>query len=351
MRMLIAIAALAAAPLAAQDAPAPSATPVPEPTATVAPPPVVLTQPPAVAPSPAATAPTPAPSATPTRRPRPQATASAAPTATATPAPVPTVPIASAPVAAPTPRATPQSAPVAAPVEPQSGGGWWLMGVLAAIAGAGAGFWLLRRRSAEPDEIADPVVPPTAPVAPSVEPVAVPVAPVAPPPASGGFVTSSLRPKIELGFRPVRAGTETLRARVEYEVAIANVGSALAAGLHVELILLSAGNDHDALLSHFWTAPPERPIAADIRIEPGGVAALAGEALVDRDALETITAAGRRMFVPLVAMRVLSGSGGLLARGAWLIGVAREGQAKLAPISLERNGMRGDVAARDYPVK
>ena len=344
----LAVLGLIAAPLAAQDAPV--ATP------TVVPPPVVPTEP-----TPAATAsPTIAPMPTPTTAATPSPAASTTPrrreptpTVSALPTPPPTVAPSATPdraiVSAPTPTATP--APLPTEPEPATRDRTWLAALALALLGvAAAGFVLARRRrtadGVEQDVPIAPVVPPSSPV-PPLPPMAQPAIPAAPA-AGSGIVTSSLRPKIVLALRPLRAGVETLRARVEYELTVGNTGSALAAGLNVELVLLSAGNSHDRLLAQFWAEPRGAPVANGITVEVGGAILVTGEALMDRDAIETITAADRRMFVPMIAARVLSASGNVLARGAWLIGVERAGAAKLAPLALDRSGMRGGLAARDY---
>ena len=148
----------------------------------------------------------------------------------------------------------------------QEGGGgsplmWMLAGALAALALAGL-FFLLRgrRRQAyavehrhahtryrEPEPApalpsaappaADPLAAAPRPAAPAPEPLATAI----PVPAAAAAAPDSARPWIELALRPIRAGVTGTDARVEFELAVENEGSAPASEVRVSAAMFPAG--------------------------------------------------------------------------------------------------------------
>lgn len=309
-----------------RPAPAPVVTPsaVPTPMAT-----------PAAAPT---AAPTPSPRAT--RTPTPNASPTPAPARTPTAQPAAPSIVTPTPEVSPTPVATATPAPVAAPARGSAPLWPWLLGaVLLAVAGLGA--WIWRRRSVE-EALPEPAVAPVSAPEPAPEPT---------PATPRGLVTSRLMPEITIDLRVVRAGTDTLRAVVEYEIDVRNDGRAAAQQVWVEALLLSAAAGPDAELEAFFTAQPTAPVAPPFGLPSGGAGTIAGIATIDRDRLHILSAGERRMFVPLLAVRVLyahSAASMVSENAAFLIGIERPGEARMAPLRLDGVGMREDVGVRRH---
>jgi outer membrane biosynthesis protein TonB len=336
----------------------PTATPTPTPTPT----PVIVPTP---TPTPAPTTIAPARQAVP--RPAPTPAPTPAPGVTAalpmtTPTPSPTAVLMEE---APLPLATP-AAPIAATADggAAASGSRVLaiiaLGVLAALALAGLGLFMRRRRRATqwdhveiPVDVEVPAVdtPPEAPPAavPPVPPVA-PVAPATPelpqPPASpapsflrpAAAPATTARAQIQLELRPVRAGTNLTSAAVDYEVTVRNAGEATATGVRVDLGLISAAADQDAVLSGFFAAPIGRPLVAPFVLTPGQQISLSGMAMRPRDTLNVFTVQDRPLFVPLFALNVLYGwEGGAIGQSAnaWVIGIERADGGKMQPFRLD----------------
>lgn len=366
-RLLILFAALLAAPVAAQNSlpglenftlERPQPTPTVTPTAT--PSPIPIPAPPAASPSS-----TPSPSVSPaTVTPRPRATATA-PTVTAPPTTAPPA-LAPAPAAvAPEPSAVPPISPPAPEVAPATqlasdpaGANWPVWAGIGLLVLAALGillWWRARGRDApfEPVEaasaIAEPpaAAPPPTPALPEVPPLP-PSAPAKP----GGLVTSSLKPTIGVELLPQRAGVDTLRATVEYEVQIANTGRSAAHEVTVHSWLLSAGHELVADLARLFGARAGEPMLPPFDLPAGGVIDLNGLGNAPRDTLATITAGERRSFVPVLAVRIgyRDGRGTPnVMTAAFLIGLARAGQELLAPLPLDRGSrMHDQLAVRRY---
>ena len=322
-----------------------SATSVPTP----APPVIALPAPRAAAPAPTRTARAPAPSSSATL---------------ATPTPAAPTPAAVPDIVAVTPVTEPAAAPAETPEASPSGDEEWswrsavALLLLAALGGGFALWWRSRGEKAiercestrdaalvpEPEPMVEAKQAEPIPIA--AKPVSSAPGPVTP---SAGFVTSSLRAVIELDFRPVRAGVDTLRVQLDYELQIRNTGPVRSRELFVELAMLSAGTAQDAALAAFFASAPGEPIAESDGLAAGGSARLAGEALLRRDAFDVISAGGKRMVVPLMAARVLGPTGAIVAKAAWLVGIERAGEARMAPLRIDRNGWSEPLGRRDYP--
>lgn len=388
-QFLVPLACALAAPVAAQNSlpglenftlerPAPT----PTPSATVTPPAPTPTVTPPATPSPAPTASvTPRPSATPTTaRPTPATTPTGQPTPrpTATPTDVtPAVAEPSAPSAQTTPAVTNTVAPdpttESTTPEPTAWGLWAALAALVLVAVGGFLWWQQRDRGDDVDtydiapEAAAPITP-LPPVAVQPEPAPVPAPePVAPKPAkpaapgglvtsslkgNGGLVTSVLAPELRITVTPFRAGADTLRASLEYEVRLDNIGRGTARDISVQTWMIGAGNHTAEDLITLFTSPAGIPMLDPFDLPASAAIDLAGVATVPREMLSTINAGDRRMFVPLLAVRASyrDGRGSPQSvNAAFLVGIERDGQARLAPLPLDRGARMYDrLAARPY---
>lgn len=298
----------------------PSATPTPVPPST-----------PVVTPTPRATA-TPAP----IRTPRAAATPRSTPSDAKTPSPEPTPSAAPWPEPTATPPATavPAPTPTRTAVLPEQGDAapiWpWLVGAAAALALLAVGWSALRRRGA-PDEESVAQTPVFQP--PVFQPLTLPIA------------------RIGLAVRPTRAGINMLSATVDTEVTLTNVGDAPAHDIRAELRLFSLTNDQSPVLDVFYAEPITRPSTPPFTLQPGEERRFRVVAALAHADIHPITAGGRPMFVPLLALSARYRDGDA-ARGmaqAFAVGVERVDSAKLAPFWLDAPARSYDqVAARAH---
>lgn len=314
----------------------------------ITPPPATTTTPP-----PAATPPRSAPPATPPpERDRP----AAAEPRPAEPAPIrDSAPVAEAPsVAAPTPAPTdtapldtsvpeplpePQPAtPAPAPEIPEAGGGGWLWpaaagGLVVLLIGA---FLLLRRRRAAAEleqardaargELAGVLRTPEPAPAPAPEPEPEPEAPAAP------------RPWLELDIVPERAAATGAEATVHYALTITNQGDADARNIRIDPRLFNAGAEGD--MAAFLQGPiHEVSGSPQFVLAPGATLKLNGQMALPMAEVREIEMAGRRIFVPMVAINVAydwAGGGTGRTSRSWLVGrEAETPQAKMGPFRLD----------------
>lgn len=264
-----------------------------------------IATPAAAAPTPAATAPTPAPEA-----------AAPAPT----PAEAPTIAAPAADTAAP--------APQPATTEPSTGFNWLWAGIAAvAILAVGALLMFRRRRREEvhydePAYVEEPVyAEPVAVVEPAYQPEAAPVAQQVAPVAD--------RPQIELGIRPIRAGSDNGQARVDYEVIVENAGALDARDVTVTSWLLN-GESSDA---------ESAMIENHLHVAAGEVATVQGSATIDtnRGAFRPVVATDARYTLP-------DGSQGHIA-ARFAVGVDGGEPGRITPIVLG-DELREDLGAR-----
>lgn len=381
-RVAAGVLVMAASAAGAQQAPqepvkglesfsAPSATPTPDGAIPVPPAPVITLPRPRAAATPRPRA-TPRPEATPTSAPRPGPTpdsdrapmADATPAAEPTPAPKPspTPEVSASPAPQPTQAPVGPSTPDATPVQSESSGPPWLQ-MLAALAVAGIAGWLLlgrRRRVARittQPAAAEPAPPPepTPPVAAPepIAPAALRPVPVVPPPPAPQPVDPA-RPRAWLGtiFRPTRAGLNLLSATVEGEISVTNTGDASAQAIRVDARLLSAHAGQDVELAALYAQRPGRSAVPPFTLAPGETRTARIVVASPRDAIRPMTAAGRPMFVPIVALSIRydagNGDEGQTAQ-AFAVGVERADSAKLAPFWLDGSPRTHDaVAARPH---
>jgi hypothetical protein len=321
----------------------------------------------------------------------------AEPAPVATPAPEPTVapPLAQAPVADAATQPAPQTVPDATPAatsQPtiaalETGRAMPLWLSLAVIVVVLAALWVLRRKprgrrqdQMEPETLAEPTPEPAAPepvarpaaaaataaAAAPVEPKVTPAAPaVAAVPTTAIAAPKFLEPRaktpppppaaprarVTCDLRPLRAGLNLLSATVECELVVTNAGTAPAEAIRTGVALLTAHAGQDTDLARFNAAPIGRPATPPFALAPGESRTIRTVVAIARDAIQTMTAANRPMFVPVVATNILYATAGDDAQTAraWVVGIERVDSAKLAPFWLDAPArMFTTVAARPH---
>ncbi len=166
--------------------------------------------------------------------------------------------------------------------------------------------------------------------------------PAAPTPAEPEPVAIESRARIELALRPIRAGTNLTSAAVEYEIDVRNTGEAAARGIRLDIRLLSASADQDAILDALFAAPVDKPPVAPFDLEPGANVSLGGMAMLPNDAISVLTVQDKAFYVPVMAINALyhwapgeaHGGSGQTAT-AFVIGIDRGPEAKMAPFRVD----------------
>ncbi|QNA86738.1 hypothetical protein G4G27_02910 [Sphingomonas sp. So64.6b] len=167
-------------------------------------------------------------------------------------------------------------------------------------------------------------------------------APVPTPAAEPEPVAIEPRARIELALRPIRAGTNLTSAAVEYDIDVRNTGEAAARGIRLDIRLLSASADQDAILEGLFAAPIDKPPVAPFDLEPGANVSLGGMAMLPNEAISVLTVQGKAFYVPVMAINALyhwapgeaHGGSGQTAT-AFVIGIDRGPDAKMAPFRLD----------------
>lgn len=157
--------------------------------------------------------------------------------------------------------------------------------------------------------------------------------------------------RLSVDVRPTRAGINLISATVQCEVTLANVGEAAAHDIRAEARLLSAHAEQEADLAAFYLQPPGRPVTPAFALEPGEERRFRVAVALVHDAIRSMTANGRPMFVPLVAIsaRFRDGDADRQAAQAYAVGVERTDSSKLAPFWLDVPGRSYDtIAARPH---
>lgn len=337
---LIAAAALASpASLAAQDngigapelqdfsLPGTRTTP-PAPVVTVTPPP-----PPAQRPAPerAPERRTPAPASTtqtPARSTAPAVTAPApvseAPAAQAEPAPVEATPAPASDVP-PVQEIEPTAPP---PVTPESATVDWR--IWAAAGGAAllllAGFLLLRRRRRHAQDLSE------------VEAEPVPVA-SSPPPAIAPRRPMGPRAQMEIDFRPERLVTSENQAVVHFELTIRNRGDATASNVQIEARLFNASGAEADDVRTFFAAPVEAGTSG-MDVPSGRGVQFTSAVTIPRDQIRVVEMAGRPLFIPTVAVKLLHDGGDgedpVRITRRYLVGIEpKEPSGKMGPFRMD----------------
>jgi hypothetical protein len=284
-------------------------------------------------------------------RPAPVRVATAEPRAQSAPAkpvsfnlpPADTAPVQSAPQPSPPPALTDSdSAP--ASLAPAHGPSIfpWLLAAL--VIGAAAAFLLWRNRSREAYAGAarfDAFSPTPAPVPPVRTPPPAAPKPAAPS-ASSGVVSTRLRPWLDLTFVPLRCVVEDERVTFEFDLDMFNSGSRPARDVLVEASMFNAGATQDQEIGAFFA----NPVAQGERIPeilPLKHVAVRTAVVAERNQLRVFEAAGRQVFVPLIAFNALYrwSDSESQTSAAYLLGRNTSGE-KMAPF-------RADLGPRVFP--
>jgi hypothetical protein len=189
----------------------------------------------------------------------------------------------------------------------------WLLAALALVIGGAFLFWRNRQREAfaggpQIDAFVAPEPAPAPPLGRAPPPAA--PKPEPPTPSGLGFVSTRLRPWIEIGFHPTRCILEDERVIVDFELELFNSGSAPARGVLVEAQLFNAGPAQDQQIGSFFANPNgagERIVA----IPPLQRVAVRTQVIVPREQIQAYELGGRQVFIPLIGFNALySWSGG-----------------------------------------
>jgi hypothetical protein len=226
----------------------------------------------------------------------------------------------------------------------------WLLAAIAAAAGLGFYFYRARlqpafaggadedvheepRAPALPRNVAPRAVAPRHDPTPKTPPAPAP-APVTDEPLKG-FVSTRLRPWIEIGFHASRCTIENDKVTIEFEIEITNTGNAPARGVLVEARLVNAGPSQDSEIGQFFS----NPVGQGERIEsiaPLRNVRIRSGLVMPLEQVQIYEIAGRKVFVPLIAFNILyswaRGSGQTSA--SYLVGRDTKGD-KLAPFRLD----------------
>ncbi len=187
----------------------------------------------------------------------------------------------------------------------------------------------------------DPVPPRSAPKsAPSDIPPPRRATPPAPPPPAeapsrddGLIVSTRLKPELAIQFQPDRAVITESDVMLQFDVVIANSGSAPAREVLVEACMVCAHAGQDAEIAAFFQKPAGQAdrIAA---IPLLGRLSLKSAVRLPLSQVRSFEVEGRKLFVPLVAFNILY-SGNLQTSASFLVGRGDETDEKLAPSRLD----------------
>ncbi|MEG3143753.1 hypothetical protein U1839_03725 [Sphingomonas sp. RT2P30] len=201
---------------------------------------------------------------------------------------------------------------------------------------------------------APPAPPPAAPQPDRVpfqpiEPVAAPVPAAAPISAQD---SAEGRATLDIKLMPRRAGTNLTGAAVEYDLIVHNVGNAMATDIRLDVRLLSAGAQQDALISALFAAPIDRSITAAFDLPADAEVKLGGMGILPGDKVDAMTVEGRAMFLPVMTVNLTydwAGGSGQTAR-SFVIGIDRGGDARLGAFRLDTSRMYEQVGALEYTI-
>jgi hypothetical protein len=247
------------------------------------------------------------------------------------------------------------------PAEPATSHWPWIAVLLAALGGA-AFFYLSRQRRERygdpgrmafaglaPDPGAEPIpFPPARPRAaptPKAEPRPAPgpspsprspapkPAPAPAPAGDGLIVSTRLKPRIDVDFVPDRVVVTDQEVLLQFDVIVANGGSAPARDVLVEARLVAAHAQQDQEIGTFF----QNPVGKGDRIpaiQPLGRLALKSAVRLPLDQLHAFEVEGRKLFVPLVAFNILF-NGSEQTSASFLVGRGGSEDEKLAPFRLD----------------
>jgi len=135
------------------------------------------------------------------------------------------------------------------------------------------------------------------------------------------------------------------------EVTVHNTGTAPAERVQVEASLIGAHVEQDAELRAIYTGQLGRLATPPFALAAGEERRVTVVAVLPLDAIRPVQAAGRPMFVPVVAITGAFNDAGKGRRAgrAFAVGIERVDSAKLAPIWLDGPPrMHDQVAARPH---
>lgn len=240
----------------------------------------------------------------------------------------------------------------------------WLAALIALVGGGAFIFWSRRgrrQRHGDPGRMAfaglvpeiapeaeplPPARPKSDPLPPRSQPAPTPRPDPTPPPAArplpprpagdGTIVATRLKPQLNVEFQPDRAILTDQDVVLQFEIVLANVGSAPARDVLVEARMFTAHAGQEEEIAAFFRNPMtdgDRMTA----IAPLGRISLKSSARLPLDQLHSFEAAGRKLFVPMVGFNILyrSGSDEGQASASYLVGRGGEDDAKLAPFRLD----------------
>jgi hypothetical protein len=182
----------------------------------------------------------------------------------------------------------------------------------------------------------DPLPPRAQPSPPAPKPDPVPPRPAPKPDDEGLIVSKRLKPQLNVEFQPDRVVVTEQDVLLQFEIVIANVGSAPARDVLVEGRLFTAHIGQDQEIAAFFQNP-----ATDgdrmASIAPLGRISLKSVARLPLDQINHFEASGRKMFVPLVGFNILYrfGSGDGHASASFLVGRGSDADEKLAPFRID----------------
>ncbi len=182
----------------------------------------------------------------------------------------------------------------------------------------------------------DPLPPRAQPTPPAPRPDPIPEQPESRPEDSGLIVSTRLKPQLNVEFNPDRVVVSDQEVMLQFEIVIANVGSAPARDVLVEGRLFTAHVGQDQEIAAFFRNP-----AADgdrmASIAPLGRISLKSVARLPLDQVHRFEASGRKMFVPLVGFNILYrfGSSDGHASASFLVGRGNDDDQKLAPFRID----------------
>jgi hypothetical protein len=251
------------------------------------------------------------------------------------------------------------SADVEDPVLPNSGGHVPILPWLAAanaLAAAAAWFLFFRNRPRESyagasnfDAFEQASAPPAAtpvprPAAPK------PAAPVSDSPT--GFVSTRLRPWLEIEFTPERVIVEADKVALNFHLSLFNSGSAPARAILLEAALFNAGPQQDQQIRAFFENPKAEGnrIAA---IPPLQRFSINTAVTLPRGQVSALVIEGRPLLVPMIGFNVLYswGSGEGQSSTSFLVGKQTTGE-KLAPFRLDLGArMFRGLVAREHDLR
>jgi hypothetical protein len=248
----------------------------------------------------------------------------------------------------PQPELTEPVAPPAANLPAAKNGGSWMPWLLALLLVAGGGAYLFwrQRNAARPafaggtrveEGVGTGAATPAAPRVAQPEPALVPApAPAPVPPRSDGIISTRLRPWLEIEFGARRAVVTDDSATVHFDVTLYNSGSATARDVRVEGRMFNAGPDQDRELGIFFERPavevaPIPEIAPLTRVE------LKSAVAMSRAELREYEVDGRKLFVPILGFNAhyRYGTSHGQTSASFIVGRGGDEGSKMAPIRLD----------------